>query len=190
MTDYTDSIATGFGGSFHFASFKQEVEDSAITGFTVLNRDGDTVTTTADASQRVALDTLVSNHVGTTTTGKTQQAKSSGESTNDTTTYDDKLSKTAVAVKKGDYLLTFFAEIKTSVADTSAANVRALLDGVEQAVDNWAGDKYHVFSGSGPVTFSEGDTPVFKIQFKRVGAAATITIRRAYAALVPVTVES
>ena len=115
MTDYDYSVATDFGGSFHFASFKREIVDSSVTGFTdglsrgllVPNSD-DEVRVVADAGQQGAIDALVTAHVGTVTTRKPQQKKSTGETPNATTNWNDKINKTAAAVMKGDYLLTFF----------------------------------------------------------------------------------
>jgi hypothetical protein len=115
-----------------------------------------------------------------------QDAASVGQDDNTTTTPSDKIDKTARPVAAGDYLITFYCEHKTSNAGSSGCEVTVLSDSTEKAQDNWDADQWHAFSGTRLETFSDGDTPQIQIQFRRIGAAATVSIRRAYVALVPI----
>jgi hypothetical protein len=115
-----------------------------------------------------------------------QDAVSAGQSDNSTTTAQDKIDKTAKPVAAGDYIISFFCELKTDTDDTSGCQVSVLVDSQEKAECNWGKSQWHSFSGEARFTFNEGDTPRMQIQFKRIGAAATVSVRRAYVALVPI----
>jgi len=119
-----------------------------------------------------------------------QDAKSAGTSTNSTTTMTDKINRTVHPLAAGDYTIGFFCEIKTDTDDTSGVRAALLVDSAEKAECNWGKSQWHSFSGEAIFTFSEGDTPQIQMQFQRIGAAATASIRRAYVALVPISITA
>jgi hypothetical protein len=98
----------------------------------------------------------------------------------------DKINETAKPVVEGDYLLMFYCEHKTDKEGSSGCRVTVLIDSTEEAEDNWDKEQWHSFNGTRAVSFAEGDTPQIQIQFARIGVSATVSIRRAYVALVPI----
>jgi hypothetical protein len=115
-----------------------------------------------------------------------QDVGSAAQSDNLTTTAEDKIDRTPRPVAAGDYLLMFYCEHMTDNAGASGCRVTVLIDSSEKAEDNWNADQWHSFSGTTILTLADGDTPRIQMQFKRIGGAATVSIRRAYVALVPV----
>lgn len=185
---YTISSETA-NGSVNSDMLTAEIEgDGAITtalshidtasGQAFIYFDGD-----LSGAEQTALDAVVAAHQGVATTFAVKVTASNEESTNSTTTPADKLNSSVSALKSGSYLITWHCEIKTDTADTSGVRATLLLASTERSEDNWAKTQWHVFSGVAVQTFADGDTPQLQLQFARIGAAATVSIRRAIATL-------
>jgi len=101
------------------------------------------------------------------------------------TTTDDvfqpKLTLASGELAEGTYSFAWVCEIRVNPA-TSTEGVQAQLavNGTEQYQDNWDLAQWHLFGGAGSAQFSIGATPVFSLNFRRLGPSpANVEIRRA-----------
>ena len=180
MATYDYTVATDFGGSFHFPTFLQELEDSSLTGLGPLGRSGNDVVVTADSSQQAAVDALVAAHGGTATTRKTQEWEENPKDTTQLETPQTAFSVTAAAVAKGKYKIECFLELNVAKFETLDSRVIAhfridnnIKCSFVHALDDWDGKR-----GMAVVTLKEGDTPVLDIQFERSGGDDTAEVRK------------
>lgn len=162
-----------------------EIEASSITtalvGISIINDDVDiTFVDALSPTDKNTLDLVVANHQGEDLAPPVQRANSEGESTNATTTYEEKLSLDSAPLAGGDYLITWYCEISVE-SDIAGSGMFAQLvyNGVERGFSSTPSSTYVSFSGSATVSAATGDTPTLALNFRRVGGANTAKIRRA-----------
>lgn len=162
-----------------------EIEASSITtalvGITIVNDDVDiTFVDALSPTDKNTLDLVVANHQGEDLAPPVQRVNSEGESTNSTTTYEEKVSLDSGPLAEGDYLITWYCEISTDTfVSGSGVFAQLVYNGVERGFSSTSQDIYLSFSGSATVFANTGETPTLALNFRRVGASNTAKIRRA-----------
>lgn len=180
-------------GQLNSAVLQRSINDSAIsTGLPLLGINADidaqtfdvVFTSEPDAGDVTTLDAVVAAHDGTPFVEGTQSVQSLGEDSTTLGALQSKISATSGPLSGGDYLLTCYCEIKTDGTGSAGVEAQVSLDGSPISEDNWDLAQWHAYQCSGVITVQDGDRPDFALDFRRIGAAATVSIRRARVALV------
>lgn len=174
----------------------QQVEDSAIdTGVNPLLQVADSTGTQAilieftdplSGGDEAVLDGVVGAHVGEPYAPNVMRATAIPIVPNATTTPVDVIDETIpLPLAAGDYEVAWACEIRLQSA-TPGAGVHAelSLNGAAVYEDNWDLDQWHTFAGAGSTKFKAGDKPTLALSFRRIGAAATVEMRRARISLI------
>jgi hypothetical protein len=148
-----------------------DVSDPALVVFTF--------DTDLSAADKDSLDGLVAFHTDPTT-GSAQRQVSAAEDTNATDDWQNKVTLAPGPSPKGRYLVTWYSEMKLD-ADSNAAGAMGRLkyQGAEQGFGACQKGSYCPFGGSVTIDCAEGDEPVIELAFRRIGAAAAASMRRA-----------
>ena len=151
--------------------------------------DGDDVTVTflADlpANEKAALDAVVGSHQGAPLVDTPQRVNSLPEQDNADAQWQDAATLAPGTIKGGDWQVAWYCEVQLENAvANSGVFVRLTLNGTERAFSSNALSSYQSFSGSGLLSFADGDQPTLTLQFRRVGAANNAQIRRCQISLV------
>lgn len=127
------------------------------------------------AEQKTTLDGIVAAHVADTTFDSAQHASSPGEESTSSGTWVEKLALQSDKLKHGDYLFTWYCEIKTDGLGVAA---QVTYNGNEQGFTSWGESQYHAFSGSVVASMKEGNEPLIVINYRVLGSGP-VYIRRA-----------
>lgn len=194
QTTYTYSISNDFPNqAVDLTTLEIEINANSVISadrtLDGLNTDGDDCNIVIDdalsVDQKTELDTIVGNHQGVALLDTPQRANSLAEQTNSTSTWEDALTLSPGALKGGNWQVTWYCEIKVQTQDNnSGIFARLTLNSTERTFSSSASDQYQSFSGSGLLTFNDGDTPVLDLQFRRVGTSNDALIRRCQIAIV------
>jgi len=180
-TVYTYSLTNDFpNGKLNATMLIQEI-NVALPGATLENitTNGDEVliqfTEALSPTDKDTLDTVIGDHIGETTSQSAIHSQSIGESSTSSTSWVEKLNLQATALKRGDYLFTWYCEIKTNGAGVAA---QVTYNGNEQGFTSWGENQYHAFSGSVIASQNEGSSPLIALNFRILGSGP-VFIRRA-----------
>jgi hypothetical protein len=197
QTTYQYSISTDFtslppGGQPNLEALQAQIEaDAAVDQALVQSSiNGDIVdivfVDALSAPGKTALDGVVAAHTGVALVDTPQRVNVLPQQTNPNAAPDDAAVLSLPSVKGGNWQLTWYCEIRVqSVVANSGIFARVLVDGTERGFSSSGADQYVAFSGSGLLSYSDGDTPNIQLQFERAGVANTAQIRRCQIALVP-----
>lgn len=158
-------------------------DDTALT-FVVMFTDP------LSGADETVLDGVVAAHEGTPFVEKTQSVESVGQSDTGLNTLQDKINQTSGPLSPGKYLLTCYCELKTDGTANAGVEGQVSIAGAVISEDNWDLAQWHAYQCSGVfevTAVQAGLKPVFMLQYRRIGAAATVSIRRARASLSPLT---
>jgi hypothetical protein len=192
---YTYSISGDTAnGSVTPSILELQINGAGITSGTLeqISTTGDNLDIQFDqalsAPDKTTLDGVVAAHAGVTLNDTTQQVTSEGISQTTATTFQSKVGGTAQPLSAGTYLLSWYCELRVlsgGLGDHAEAQID--FNGTSVGSGNVSGTEWHPASGSGALTFADGDTPTFDIDFRVNGAGGdTAGIRRARLYLVPV----
>lgn len=180
-TVYTYSLANDFpNGKLNATMLIQEI-NAALPGATLENitTNGDEVLIQfADAlspTDKDILDTVVGNHTGEVTSQSAVYSQSVGETEITSISWVQKLNLQVPALKRGDYLFTWYCEIKTNGTGVAA---QVTYNGNEQGFTAWNVNQYHSFSGSVVASQNEGSAPLIALNVKVLGSGP-VFVRRA-----------
>ena len=137
-----------------------------------------------DATDEATLDAVVAAHDGTAFVEGPQHTENVGDDTTTQTGLQNKINVTSQPLPAGLYLLTCYCEIKTDGTPGAGVEAEVAFAGSVISEDNWDLSQWHAYQCSGLVSALDGDRPQFSLQYRRLGAAATVSIRRARVALV------
>jgi hypothetical protein len=190
---YNYSIANDTAnGEVNSTVLQSQINDSSIsTGVLIdIGTTGDDLGITFDvalsAGDKTTLDGVVAAHTGVSLTGNTQQGTSEGASTTTQTTYQNKLGPTSQPLVGGVYQLIWYCELRVTGGLGDRCQVRVRFNGSNVGEGNNEQPNWNPASGSGALTFADGDTPAFDIMFRRQGVAGdTAEVRRARLYLIP-----
>lgn len=166
--------------------------ESAITVPLVeINVDGDVCSIVFEGplspAEKTALDNVVSNHSGEATTSDVQYAYSENEQGTTGSTWLEKLELQSDPVGGGEYLVTWYCEIKLlSGTPSTGAFAQLTLNGTERGADVNDLNQWKAFSGSAITPFDAGSEPVLAINWRRLGGSDEALIRRARLSISPV----
>lgn len=161
------------------------IDVSSSSGVVTLNFD-----VAPSAGDLTLIDGVCAAHTGVGFTQGIQKSTDMSEQTNATTTFAEALALNSGMLAAGDYQLqvSFEFKVQNSVAG-SGVQAEVLLDAVERVSFSSDLITYDSRYIAAPVTFSDLDTPVISVQFRRAGAANTASIRRIRIAIVPLPVS-
>jgi len=167
------------------AIFKQELFDDVdvVEKPLTVARTGSNVQvawsgTTVTQATLDAVDDAVADHVGGSFQATPQTAVMEAETSDDTGDEVTRLTLDTGLLTDGMYDVAWYCEIKTDdEVASSAAQARLYVDKngggeVERGTHTWQFPQYSSFSGSFPVTVSDGDEYSLRIAFERLGAAS------------------
>lgn len=140
-----------------------------------------------DASIEDACDGVVDAHQGSAFADTFYREVSDSESTETTTTWNNKLTLQTGALRAGIYAISWYSELKVAseVAGTGA-QARIEMNDVERATSSWDQTAYHHFSGSISIEAVAGQTIKLDLDFRKAGASAnTAYIQRARLTVAP-----
>lgn len=134
---------------------------------------------------KTALDGVVAAHTGVPLIDTPQRVNTLAVQNNPNTVPIDAIDMNVPAVRGGNWQITWYCEISVqSVVANSGAFARVLIDGIERGFTSNRDDQYVAFSGSGLITYDDGDTPHLQLQIERAGVPNTARIRRCQIALI------
>lgn len=163
-----------------------EIQESSIVtslvGVSVLIDDVDiTFSDALSVPDKATLDAIVAAHQGEEFAPPVQRANSEGVSTNNTTSYQQKLALNSGPLPQGDYLITWYCEMSIdTLLEGTAVFAQIVYNGVERGFSSSDRTTYVSFSGSATVAVNSGDAPTLAINFRRAGGPLnTARVRRA-----------
>lgn len=197
-TTYTYSVATDTAsGAVNLSLLEQEIKDSTMTqpakdDLSHSNHSGDVLEivflnaiSEGAGSDKEKLDAVVLAHAGTATTTDTQRVQDFATvHTNATAVFQDAVTLNCDPLVAGTWSLDARCELRLqSQANYSSgfpdrsADAQLLIDGVNRV--NWLTpfQDFQNQPGSDVLSFGEGATPVFKIQFRRRGTSTAEVTR-------------
>jgi hypothetical protein len=182
---YPNSDFTSLGGNpINNAVLAQEIEDDVTITLAVgaiVSAGTDTqieLEGNATAAMKTALDSIVANHTGGNFSTFPKKANDDTEESDDTGNPVQKVSLSTGLMPGGEYLLTWYMELKlTSDGGTvTAARAHANLSkngaaAVEQAQTNTPQAEWLAFSGSHVAVVVDGDELDLELTYERVGTS-------------------